>query len=499
MTEKQEKEYIHWQELAEQLGADTTTEIDDYFGGTASFSDIELDDSELPDMLPELPPVEVASEPINDETVAVEAVEQSETVDAVATEAPASANELDNEIGWNTPTPEKTAAEKPKKNAKTKKKMNKKPAAKTESKAQPKPAPETGDDNHWDFLASTLGLEEPATASTPVADDAATPEPVSEISKPLPKVETSPRPTPEKAPEATGFGAGLIDFDEIKPSEEEVTQENILSEMFVASETSFEQVETTVTHSEADGVTDDAATVSGFDDDEEFVEFEVEDLDPGGRRPAGQRKPRRGRETGRGNRSDKQEEVAEERGARSKKPRAKDDRDESDRPRRKRKKRPESEVENQEEPRTRKRRSNDDDDESSDDRPRKRRANRAETTNSDERPRKRKSERTDEGDDEERPRKRRSRRPRSEKSQASNQISDVENYDDEGEERAEPKSRRGGKSDDKTRKLPTWADTVEVIVETNISSRKKPPKKKRGGGGGRSRRGGGNNRDRDRN
>ena len=494
MTEKQEKEYIHWQELAEQLGADTTSQIDDYFGGTASFSDIELDDSELPDMLPE---AVVAGQPREEAVASSNPVNTDEAEETVNTQANTISSELDNEIGWNAPQPVKSAAEKPPKNVKTKKKMNKKPAAKTETKAQSTASTDSTDNNHWDSLASTLGLEDsaPEAAASPIppSEDKDTAEPELEINKATPPAETSASPVAESG----GFGAGLIDFDEIKPTDEEITQENILNEMFVASSTSFEQVEITTTTMESDDSDEDSKIESEFDE-EEFVEFEVEDLDPGGRRPAGQRKPRRGREESRRNRAASHDESVEERSGRGKKPRSKDNSEESDRPRRKRKKRAESAVENQDEPRTRKRRSNRDDQDSSEDRPRKRRGSRSESTDLDERPRQRSTERTEEGRDEDRPRKRRSRRPRSEKSQNSNHQSDVENYDGDGEERTETKSRRGGKSDDKTRKLPTWADTIEVIVETNISSRKKPPKKKRGGGG-RSRRGGGNNRDRDRN
>ena len=499
MTEKQEKEYIHWQELAEQLGADTTSEIDDYFAGTVSFSDIELDESELPDMLPELPTADVETGEVNEKVVISNKNEESDA--AMPSQDATISNDLSDEIGWNSPEVENTLAEKPKKTVKPKKKMNKKPAANPESNTQPKPTTESANDNHWDFLASTLGLEESPTAlpTTSAQNEAS----ADQETKPSPvKADTSSKPAAQKTAEPTGFGAGLIDFDEIEPSEQEITQENILNEMFVASDISFEQAEISTLNADSENSNRDSETSFGFDeDDEEFVEFEVEDLDPGGRRPAGQRKPRRSRESGRRNPTDHQDETVENREGRAKKPRVNDDSEESDRPRKKRKKRADSVVENQEERRSRQRRSKQDEDESSDNRPRKRRGSRVETTSSDDRPRKRKSDKLDEGGDEESPRKRRSRRPRSDKSQASNNRSNLENYNDEVEERTEVSSRRSTKSDEKTRKLPTWADTIEVIVETNISSRKKPPKKKRSGGG-RSRRGGNNNnnnRDRDRN
>ena len=97
--------------------------------------------------------------------------------------------------------------------------------------------------------------------------------------------------------------------------------------------------------------------------------------------------------------------------------------------------------------------------------------------------------------DDEAPRKRRSRRSRSDKADESIKSSEIVDYDLD-DEALEGDDDHDSKSDGKARKLPTWADTIDVVVETNISSRKKPPRKKRGG---RPRRGGGgNNKDRDR-
>ena len=212
MTEKQEKEYIHWQELAEQLGADTTSQIDDYFGGTASFSDIELDGSELPDMLPELTDAVVAGQTMEEAVVSSAPVKIDEAGETVHAQANTISSELDNEIGWNSPQPVKSAAEKTPKNVKTKKKMNKKPAAKTQTKAQSPATTDSNENNHWDSLASTLGLEDsaPETAASPnpPSQEEGAVEPELEINKVTPPAETSASPVAE----SDGFGAGLIDL-----------------------------------------------------------------------------------------------------------------------------------------------------------------------------------------------------------------------------------------------------------------------------------------------
>ena len=104
---------------------------------------------------------------------------------------------------------------------------------------------------------------------------------------------------------------------------------------------------------------------------------------------------------------------------------------------------------------------------------------------------------SDDAGDDEAPRKRRSKKSRTDKADESVKSSEIVDYDLD-EEAIDGDDDHDSKSRSKARKLPTWSDTIDVVVETNISSRKKPPRKKRGG---RPRRGGGNGgntKDRDR-
>lgn len=476
MPENQDqKEFIHWQDLAEQLGADTSREIDDYFGGTTTFVNVELDETDLPDNLPQ--PVEPAASALEPSTSKPEIEPANETeinmtteesdVDEAASQdevAQPQASESDLEIGWNAPTatPSSPPRKKKERPAKSRKRASVEPEPNKKKESQPVP-----DSNHWDSLASSLGLE-----ATPTDDEVAK-EPVAEVDETVNDdevpvailVEEPESQEPEIAEKeevaseasvtptaAGGFGAGLLDLGPLEKSDEELVQENILGEMFVSSDEEFEDEDEPVA-----GQDDDApGEESSFDD--EFVEFEVEDLDPGGRRPRGRKKTSR--------RPEREESASsdDERGERSGR---------KERSRRSRDEKPQREA--------RSRRSRDENEEGTEDRPRPKK--------------KRRAERTEEATSKERPGKRRRRRRSSESEEtvvADNKTDDLDS------DRQESREKRGGKSRKKSgageKKLPTWNDTINVVVDGNIESRsKKPPRKKRGG---RPRRG---NQNRDRN
>ena len=107
-----------------------------------------------------------------------------------------------------------------------------------------------------------------------------------EPDEPEPAQSTRPAQPTTKAPVASsGFGAGIIDLGDVEDSEEETSQKAILDDLFVAPEQPFVEPE------EAKPTTMPTSEII-VDGDDEFVEFEVEDLEPSGKaRP--RRRPQR--------------------------------------------------------------------------------------------------------------------------------------------------------------------------------------------------------------
>ena len=636
----EQKEFIHWQDLAEQLGANTSQEIDDYFGGTTTFADVELDETDLPDSLPKM--VAPAAASLQNETMkntetdnmkpeqshGSDADENMADADSKTDEQPVAATESDLEIGWTAPPSAAPTPRKSKEKPARKKKRTTPGPISTEDKPAPQAAAPVAETGHWNDLASTLGLaasaapvdssgskpnrkeetksaddsnseknqeedEEEEVLTFELLDDAGDEELTTAILVEGPPSEDevearivepsrgdkssrsdrsrkgrsekargsrSEKPPAKPAPPAasSGFGAGLIDFGEVEKSSDEITQENILGEMFAANDE--EEFDSDAEVAEED---EGAFVERTFDGDDEYVEFEVEDLDPSGRRPRGRKRPARGRDDrpvaeevgdedageGRGRRNKPERSGRSERGGRGDRDgrnsgegrREKSGRGEregrgeksgrgerseqsgrgdregrGEKQGRRRKKTRSAEndvVENENDAIVA--RSNEDND-----RPRRKRKRRSERSN-----RKERSENVDavevadlddeavdeidgfdndEQEVEQRPKRRRRKRSQGKRqgSEAKGRdADDVNEMDDDADDSDErpARSRQGRgrkKPSEAAKKLPTWDDTINVVVDGNINSRdKKPQRKKRvgGGGGGRSRRGGGGN------
>ncbi|MGI9517534.1 MAG: hypothetical protein ACR2NP_10830 [Pirellulaceae bacterium] len=431
MSEKPEStRYIHWQDVAEQLGADNATEIEDYFG-TARFEGPDPDESELPPRQTTMTDKESQMSFKSDAPGPDEApsTETAELAKADQSADPGS----DLVIDWSQPATEpaptpvaETEAKKPvsKKRSRPRKAVEESPAA-----SAPADPPV---ESHWDDLASTLGVSPdvaPATPppaaseSTPVAAESTESASRSRSSKKRRSRSESPKSHDEEKPAASAFGAGLIDLEATEDDREEDAQKAILSEMFVPSEdpSVYDVDDETSAAGDPDDFDDDQEDeLDGgviIEGDEEFIEFEVEDLEPAGKRP--RRRPA----------SREQSREESDRPARGRRSR----RDEEERPARSRKRRDESA------PASGRSRSNEDEEE----RPRRRRRRRKST-----------SESSDS----------RSTRP---SRAAEADLDDSTDLDDH--------------ADRKPKKLPTWSETIDVIVEANLASRKKSPRRRRGG------------------
>lgn len=262
---------------------------------------------------------------------------------------------------------------------------------------------------------------------------------------PAPQASDSPDPAPEPTPvpgdEWDGFGAGLLG-DEVAgrraPTREYAPVENFASDEGQGS---------VVASDEDDGDDEESGLVTWTDDDaNEYVSFEVEELDPHGRsgRSRGRRRPER-----------------------PERPR-RDQRDDQGEPPRKPDPAPARELEPVEARDSRDREDLDDEE----DRPRRRSRRRRGSGRGD----------SDRSDDVRRDRPSRRNEPRPEA--ATRRDADDEGDDDDGDSR--------DKRDRKPRNLPTWNETIDVIVQSNLSQRKKSPGSGGGGGGGgRRRRGSG--------
>ena len=169
MNEKPDpNEYVHWQDLAEQLGADTASEFEHYFAGSAKFSGDAPDETDLPDTLPTEPTNRDLPPPAARQTPQADTV-TTETSAAVAMQS-AVAADVDNELGidWSQPTPapkqkQKASADEGSRKAKAKRKAKTQPPKETPSMTEDSQAdrePQAADDElaHWGDLASTLGL-----------------------------------------------------------------------------------------------------------------------------------------------------------------------------------------------------------------------------------------------------------------------------------------------------------------------------------------------------
>jgi hypothetical protein len=490
MTEKQEKEYIHWQDLAEQLGADPTREIDDYFGRTVTFASVVLVETGLPDSLPVPTETSQTTKPneiqkdVPQPATAQGAGKEAEPVsDKPATSGP----KPDPEIGWVVPDPAATpdpAAEsagggrKEASSTTAEKRTAEKPAAASAKPGrQPeKPAAPPADAGHWQELASTLGLTPPEisrpedtrekevrqessaaeAAGGPARSDArgstrATKESgkgagrrsAKRAEKQTGRRTEKPsghRQPPRAAEGSSGFGAGILDLETAEAQEpiEARPTASIPEDQARPVELDAEPAEIAIP--EEVGMSGDTETyeepADEFDDDGDvFVEFEVEDLEPeGGRR---KRPPRSGRE------------------------------------------RPSSRPADGEEP-----------EQHSD--PRVVREERKRDQREPSAERGAPAERGEPPAEKSRRRRRRRSRSREEMETSTTAVGPRDDQQPSAEtaDEVEVPSGESGKS----KKLPTWSDTIEVIVDANIAARnKRPPRRRRGS---RSRRGQGQNRDR---
>ncbi len=469
MTEKQDKQYIHWQDLAEQLGADTSQEINDYFGGTVDFRAVELDASDLPDSLPPQPEATFMNSNSADRSPRDNS-DQADEVTASAHETAAVKIDSAMDIGWTVPDPTaqpQPAAEKnPAKKQRTPSKSEKKkvPAAPAATKTQP-------DEKHWDSLASSLGLQADTGSQPPTPAKPASAKPVAErlpatsqkrepeggktIAPPEKAENRSKRKRPQKPraaaasaapsgpaePPISGFGAGIIDFGEV-PTTHGKTEHSAEDDPRLVDLPDHDPIDdhAFADDSRADDSRDDdwqaddseseleeVQEVSAFDS--EYVEFEVEDLDPSGGRPRSRRKSPRDRDRSAPRKLESPEQTV-----------ISDADPEAPIP---------EKVETAEAGTER--------------RPRRRRRKRAEESSPDQAS----------NEDQSRP-----RRGRQDSVATADDSPDVDLLSDD-----EPPSgrvKRGRTGSETAKKLPTWNDTIDVIVEANISARgKKPARRKR--------------------
>ena len=246
--------------------------------------------------------------------------------------------------------------------------------------------------------------------------------------------------------QSSGFGAGIIDFGEPVVSSDEIANTDDLDEVFLlddddtSDDLNRKQAKSAaevlgIEETEVADVFEEVADV-----DSDYVEFEVEDLDPTGGRPRRRRKPSGDRDRVPRRKSESRGNAAE----------VTSDAD-----------RPTQEARDEEQVPTEKR-------------PRRRRRKRAEETDA------------VTSVKEEQPRKRRSRRDSVASEESPSDDLRIDEDESDSEEIGDKPSRKPAET---VKKLPTWNDTIDVIVEANISSRgKKPARRKRSSP--RTRRGG---------
>ena len=255
-----------WQEIADILGSESQDEIYDYFGGTTKRSDdaagpVELTSEELD--LPEPPPQPAPKDELsladsqdesqeeqvdfaNMETVEWDGTESS---DDDSDDAFPSLSDLD------APVPPKAKQKKPKRTEKPKK------AAVEKVPVEPTPAADEpveleANDGHWNDLAAELGI-----ASSELAHDVDLEEP--DLVDSLTESKTEIDDSAPQIPDDLSTVSSLFEPLESDQSEE------VLSSMFVPSgDQSFDEPESS------------AEVVEDFvDEDAEFIEFDVQDLD----------------------------------------------------------------------------------------------------------------------------------------------------------------------------------------------------------------------------
>ncbi len=479
---------INWQELSESLGVETSAEIEYYFRGNVQLAGDPPIDDQMPARL-SAAAVEIATAASSHHDQSPgNALDQETSQKTNMANNPSFEPEPENEsraqpesgnaggpageleLDWDTPVvpdvrsadveadPLKPRSAKPGKRA---------AAARSGSKPASAAPPPAADPSSWDDLASSLGIsrsaERPADPAGPQVDEmsasqraVANPEPAGESSRPAPnrRGPSAPRKrTPVEIPDSTPspateipFGAGLLENVNLPQPTRETTPPKEASDAgrratpdrqrgpskFADDDAEFDLEDDVEDESlmEEDGErlemegAEDSAFSEPFDDfDDDYVEFEIEDLDPAARR--GERKPRASRP----------ESVSANRPERDLPDEPVDLVDET----------------TGNEPA----------------RPPRRRGSRG---------RGRKRPETGESRDRERV----PDAPRSEPPGRMRQ--DVDDDDDADEAVLEPGDSSAGK---KARNLPTWNETVDVIVQTNIASRKKQPRRRRSGGRGR--------------
>ncbi len=521
---------INWQELSDSLGVETSSEIEYYFRGTAQLAGeapvddgiaVELSDAALQIAASADPSRETSgdghdestdttrkafmvNDPSFDSDSEPESVVESELGESATSKPQKPANELD--LDWDSPpkptAPPESAADQPEE------RPVKKPARRTRSKPAKKtrvapaaPAKESG----WDDLASSLGVSPPPTrhaspvsgsrdeeteeASADVTGDdrgsAAERAPATSRSSTRSIRRPASRQADDKSAEVAkpaaaefGFGAGLLD----SATQSGPEPESVLDEISVPVDLSIDEDDEPYQHEIesaghgdredarfADDIPDSDSNVDDEDDeddaiaevydefDDDYVEFEIEDLDPAARR--GQRKPRPER---------------------------------AERP-----ERPESRRESGTGKRTRSSQTEEragfeevDSDATEESRPPRRRRSRGrgrKATEVREREREPDLEREREPDLERdrEPDLERDREPDLEPASARSEprTRKTREEDDDDSRSGESRRKEGDSAARKARNLPTWNETVDVIVQANMSSRKKQPRRRRGGGG----------------
>ncbi len=343
-NDSEKKEYIHWQDLAQQLGADTSEDLYDYFSGTAEFED-DLGEVELENVqdikeaegvsdnnADDAPPDNAIADndntdndntdddtfPIQDrvldagkssgdhENFAVD--DQSSTVDEIS-EPNVVFTQTKNELGidWATTKPKTPSVQKRKPPAKKPKTPRDRGTKKADESRPPEEA------GHWDELASSLGIQLPVGDSTstesPLSDQEETQDLETQDLE-TQDLETQDLETQENLESKTGNQDEMVSitnedqadwtdsysdaddaeigvFGDEPEAEDQVIQKAILEQMFVPPDEPFQE-DSSETVSEldepvdVDDIDNDMATEDSFSAEREYIEFEIEELDPTG-------------------------------------------------------------------------------------------------------------------------------------------------------------------------------------------------------------------------
>ncbi len=400
----EKKEFIHWQEMAQQLGADPSDELMDYFAGTAQFEGEQIDDDDF------APADTGATASSTDRNQTADDDSASLESTGKAAQPVDSGDEVTETGGADQPEPgqsDKTynvelgidwaqAPVKP-----VKKPERKSDAAKAQRSDRPKPETkptpaEKPDTSHWDSLASSLGIEVPTRAPSDSGEVGRE----SSVGFDQSSAETEPfhGEDEHRAPAEPPLSTAGLSQQEAATGEQ--LDANILDEMFVPPETPFKDPELESSKSWDDEdleVPVDEPLSEG--DDSEFIEFEVEELEPSGES---------GRSESRGRPPERSQRTSRENGDRPSK-------------RRDRSRRP---------PRT-----------------------------------------------EERQKQRGRRDDRDRDRDATRQDDDRVVAETDADDKPPRKGRRK-----KQINLPTWQETVDTIVDSNLASRKKTTRRRRGRG-----------------